>query len=104
MKFLRKPLNQVLEKLGAELQKQPYDHVLRDNERQPIAFQNVVEYIARNPERKQLVPPDRFRDYPYSGCLLPGYPDLTPFQPDFWELFDTLCSQLRHEGLAPNSS
>ncbi len=101
MKFLRKQLNLVLDKLGFQLQKQPYDHVLREDERQPVAFQNVVEYIARNPERKHLVPADGFREYPYTGCLLPGYPDLNPFQPDFWDMFDTLCSQLRREGLSP---
>ena len=104
MKFLRKQLNVVLEKLGAQLQKQPFDHVLREDERQPVAFQNVVEYIARNPERKQLVPLDGFREYPYTGCLLPGYPDLSPFQPDFWDVFDTLCSHLRREGLSPKPS
>ena len=99
VKYLRSQLHPVLEKLDVELQAQPYDHVLRDDERETTAFQNVVEYIARNPERKQLIPVDGFRDYPYSGCLIPGYPDLSPFQPDFWELFDQLCSKLRREGL-----
>ncbi len=99
MKFFRGQLKPVLEKLNVRLQDQPYDHVLRDDERQLTALQNVVEYIARNPERKQLVPLDGFRDYPYSGCLIPGYPDLKPFQPDYWNLFEQLTSQLRHHGL-----
>ncbi len=99
MRFLRGQINVVLGKLGHELQDQPYDHVLREDERQPKAFQNVVEYIARNPERKQLVPQDGFREYPYTSCLMPGYPDLSPFQSDFWSQFDVLYSQLRRDGL-----
>ena len=99
MKFLRGQLNPVLDKLHVRLQVQPYDHVLRDDERQLTAFQNVVEYIARNPERQKLVPLDGFRDYAYTGCLVPGYPDVKPFQPDFWDLFDRLYSKLRQQGL-----
>jgi len=26
-------------------------------------------------------------DWPFSGAVVPGYPDLYPFQEDFWELF-----------------
>lgn len=99
MKFLRRQLRPVLERLHVQLQNQPYDHVLREDERQLTALQNVVEYIARNPERKQLVPLDGFREYAYTGCLVPGYPDLKPFQPDFWSLFERLCSKLRQQGL-----
>ena len=99
MKFLRGQLHPILEKLHVQFQDQPYDHVLRDDERQPVALQNVVEYIARNPERKQLVPLDGYREYAYTGCLVPGYPDVKPFQPDFWDLFDRLYSKLRHQGL-----
>lgn len=99
MKFLRGQLKPILEKLHVRLQDQPYDHVLRDHERQLTALQSIVEYIVRNPERKQLVPLDGFRDYAYTGCLVPGYPDLKPFQPDFWNLFDRVYSKLRHQGL-----
>lgn len=99
MKFLRCQLNPILEKLAVRFQSQPYDHVLRDDERQMTALPNVVEYIARNPERKGLVPPDGFRDYPYTGCLVPGYPDLKPFQSGFWDLFNRIYSKLRRQGL-----
>jgi len=97
MKYLRKQLKPLLVMLGAFVQDQTYDHVLQEDERQPIAFQNIVEYIARNPERKNLVPVDGFREYPYTSCLVPGYPDLKPFQDDFWSLFDRLCGKLRSE-------
>lgn len=99
MKFFRRQLSPVLEKL----QDQPYDHVLREDERQPAALQAVVEYIARNPERKELVPTHSFREYDFTGCLIPGYPDLKPFQPDFWNLFDRIYSKLRHQGLVQSA-
>lgn len=88
-------MNPVLEKLNARLQQQPFDHVLRDDERAGIAFENVVEYIARNPERAGLVPIDGFRSYAFTGCLIPGYPELMPWQADFWERFWRICNYLK---------
>jgi len=41
-------LNPVLEKLGARFQQQPYDRVLPEKERERTAFENVLEYVARN--------------------------------------------------------
>jgi hypothetical protein len=73
--------------------------VLRDDERQEAAFQNVVEYIARNPERKGLVPANGFREYKYTGCLIPGYPELEMWQADFWPRFWRTYSFLRTSGL-----
>jgi putative transposase len=98
-RYFRKHLNPVLERLDCRFQQQPYDHVLREEERQPAAFEHVVEYIARNPERKQLVPHDRFRDYPYTGCLVPGYPELQLWQADFWDRFWRVYSYLGENGL-----
>lgn len=51
IKFFRAQLNPILEKLGARFQEQPYDHILNEEERAKSAFEDVVEYIARNPER-----------------------------------------------------
>lgn len=98
-KFFRAQLNPILEKLGARFQQQPYDHVLCEEERASSAFEQVVEYIARNPERAGLVPVDGFRDYKFTGCLMPGYPDLTPWQENFWDLFWRIYARLRAEGL-----
>ena len=98
-KFFRVQLNRILEKLGARLQEQPYDHVLREEDRERTAFENVVEYIARNPERADLVPPDGFQTYPYTGCLMPGYPDLSPWQDNYWDLFWRLYGKLSTKGL-----
>ena len=93
-------MNLVLMKLDAQLQKQPYDRVLRNDERQQDAFEGVAEYILRNPERWGLVPIDGFRDYQYSGCLVPGYPDLSPWQGDYWTRFWKLYSRLCNHGLS----
>jgi hypothetical protein len=99
MRFFRAQINPVAGKLGTRLQKQPYDHVLREEERAPSAFEQVVEYIARNPERADLVPPDKYHEYRYTGCLVPGYPDLSPWQDDYWEKFWRIYLKLQEEGL-----
>jgi len=99
-KYFRRHLNPVLEKLGCQLQSQPYDHVLRDDERGRTAFEEVAEYIARNPERKQLVGPDQFREYRFTGCLIPGYPELTLWQDDYWDRFWRTYSYFRQHGLS----
>jgi putative transposase len=98
MRYFRSRLNLLLQKQGAALQKQAFDHVLRPDERQQKAFAAVVEYIARNPERAGLVGPERFREYPHTNCLLPGFPEVTLWQPDFWERFERIVSSLRREG------
>ena len=87
VKYFRNRMGLVLEKRGFEFQHQAYDHVLQDNEREQTAFENTGEYIARNPERAGLVPEDGFREYPFTDCLLPGYPELHFQQTDFWERF-----------------
>lgn len=86
-RFLRKQMNLVLGKLGYSFQAEGYDHVLAEQERERTAFEDVVEYIARNPERAGLVRQDGFRDYPYTDCLLPGYPELHLWQADYWERY-----------------
>jgi hypothetical protein len=77
------------------LQKQPYDHVLTEEQCERDAFEAVGEYIARNPERAGLVGPDRYQQYPYTGCLVPGYPELNVWQSDYWERFWRVVSHLR---------
>lgn len=106
-RYFRKQLNPILEKVGARLQKQAYDHVLRDEERVRTGFEEVFEYIARNPERARLVPVDGFRKYQYTDCLVPGYPELKFAQLDFWDRFWRVYAHLRSHGLihcAPDDS
>ncbi|XZE17502.1 hypothetical protein SH449x_002776 [Pirellulaceae bacterium SH449] len=95
IKFFRTRVNEVLRKIGYELQLQGFDHVLKDHELEETAFEGVFEYIARNPERKQLVQEDHYAKYPYTSCIVPGYPELTLFSPDFWDRLDRIHSRLR---------
>lgn len=99
MKHFRTRLNDSLQRIDFELQDQPYDHVLQPEERQEVSFIETCDYIARNPERAGLVPVDGFASYPYSGYLVPGYPELKPFQADFWTRFDRTVAYLRKNGL-----
>jgi putative transposase len=98
-KFFRAQLNPILNKLGARFQQQPHDHVLRTEEQERSAFENVVEYIARNPERASLVAPGKFHEYRYTGCLMPGYPNLKRWQGNYWDLFWRIYASLRENGL-----
>ena len=99
IRHLRKRFNDSLSRIGYELQDQPYDHVLSEIERQETAFIATCDYIARNPERAGFVEVDRYAKYPFSGCLIPGYPELEPFQSDFWLRLDRSVSYLRKNGL-----
>ncbi|QDV26424.1 hypothetical protein [Aureliella helgolandensis] len=86
-KYFRKHVNETLGRIGFKFQHQPHDRVLRDDERQESAFEDLVDYVARNPERAKLVPQDGFASYKYTGCLVPGYPELRLWQDDYWPRF-----------------
>jgi len=68
-----------------KLQHQPFDSVLREEDRKGDAFADLVGYILRNPVRKGWV--DDWQDWPYSGAAFPGYPKLDPRKPYFWTDF-----------------
>ena len=98
MKHLRKDVNAWLSRIGFEFQLQPYDHVLRDEEMERDALETVIEYIARNPERAGIVSVDQFAAYPFTGCLIPGYPLMRLFESNSWErLWRTLAFLRRTE-------
>jgi len=84
MKFLRTHLEPALGG-GREWQHQPHDHVLRGEERRRNAFAGFCFYTLANPVRDELVKKES--DWPYSGAVIPGYPDLHPLADGFWELF-----------------
>lgn len=67
------------------LQLQAHDHVLREEERAHSAFQTVAHYILANPCRAGRC--DAWHEWPFSGCLVPGYPELEPRLDDYWERF-----------------
>ena len=68
-----------------QLSKQAYDNVLREDDRANDGFPNLIGYILRNPVRKNLV--STWQAWPYSGTILPGYPQLDPRKDYFWENF-----------------
>lgn len=87
MRHFRKAWNALLKdaKPAVALDLQAYDHVLTDDERGRRPFETICGYIFENPVRGNRV--ENFRDWPFSGCLAVGYPDLDPRQEDFHERF-----------------
>ena len=85
--YLRKHFNRELKasRPGYSLQKQPYDHVLKEHEREKGAFQSVANYSAQNPVRAGLV--EEASDHPYTDGLVPGYPELSFWMEDYWDRF-----------------
>ena len=90
--LLREAWNAELARGRRTLQKQPFDHVLRENERERGAFAAVASYIFENPVRAGLV--GQWQDYPFSDALIPGYPKCDPRDEDFWERFWRIYEQL----------
>jgi putative transposase len=88
----RKAWNQELNIAGNELQRQPFDHVLREEERERGAFVATAHYIFENPVRNKLCVD--WRDYSFSGALVPGYPDMDPRAGDYWERFWRVYAKL----------
>lgn len=74
------------------LQPKAHDHVLRENERAQDAFQKTAWYIAENPVRAGLA--TEWRTWPYCDCVVPGYPELAPREPDYWEHFWRVWNRL----------
>ena len=66
-------------------QKQAFDHVLRENERDQNAFAEIAGYILQNPVRAGLV--EHHQAWPFSGGLIPGYPDLEIESGEYWSRF-----------------
>jgi len=95
--FFRKQLKPLL--APVEWQDQPYDHVLREKDRERNAFQAAAWYILENPVRAGLV--KERGTYPHSGCFVLGYPDLSPFQDGYWELYWRIDGRLRKKQGAP---
>jgi putative transposase len=83
MAFLRTYLEPSLN--SATFQHQAHDHVLKDEERRRNAFAIICSYILNNPMRAELI--SRPEDWQYHGVVVPGYPEMTPFQDNFWPFF-----------------
>jgi REP element-mobilizing transposase RayT len=92
MAFFRTHLGSVL--APRRFQHQPYDHVLRQHERQRNAFAGVCNYILENPLRAELVMHPA--DWLFTGAILPGYPKVHPLERDYWPKFWNLYQRARH--------
>jgi putative transposase len=91
MAFLRTYLEP---KLGpARFQPQAQDEVLREEKRRKNAFAKVCFYIAANPVRAALVM--KPEDWSFTGCLVPGFPNLNPLAEDFWPKFWSIYEKSR---------
>lgn len=91
MAFLRTHLEPEL--APARFQPQAQDRVLRAEQRKRNAFTTVCFYVAANPVRAKLMAESDV--WPYTGCVLPGYPKLNPVADDFWPKFWRIHAVLR---------
>ena len=94
IRFLRRHSGDMLAETGHQWQPQAHDHLLRSEESHPKAYEALVHYIAHNPVRAGLVPDAR--DWPHTGAVIPGYPELKLWQPDFWHRYWRLRRSREH--------
>jgi putative transposase len=101
MKFFRAETKALLAPYA--WQRQPFDHVLKDDERKRGAFTAACHYVLENPVRQGLVA--HWQDYEFSGAMVPGYPSLDPRKDNFWELFWRIYMQstAQMDALAPKA-
>jgi putative transposase len=91
MVFLRTHLEPELS--PAKFQPQAQDEVLREEQRKRNAFAKVCFYIAANPVRAELIGEKEI--WPFTGCLVPGYPKLNPMADDYWSKYWRIYSKMR---------
>ena len=91
MAFLRTYLEPELS--PAKFQPQPQDEVLRAEQRKRNAFTKVCFYIAANPVRAKFIGGKEI--WPFTGCIIPGYPKLNPLDEDYWSKFWRIFAKLR---------
>jgi hypothetical protein len=91
--FFRRQWNERLKVIGFQLQKQPYEHVLRDQERDLRAFEETCVYVMKNPEQAGLV--NSWRDWVFGGALIAGFPWVDPRERDYWRKFWTAYNSMR---------
>jgi REP element-mobilizing transposase RayT len=89
--FFHKYSGRTLIPRGVAWQKQAWDVVLRERDRERGALTSTAFYIAENPVRKNLVA--HTADWTWSGAQAAGYPDLDWRMPDYhvrmWKIYET---------------
>ena len=96
VRFIRRHAARALPN-GTAYQKQAHDHVLREAEREQGAFAALAYYITENPVRAGLCA--QAGDWPWSGCIVPGYPDLTLHDEEYWPRFWRIHASLAERPL-----
>jgi hypothetical protein len=88
--FFRKYLALQLRAHNYGLQRQAWDVVLGEKERERDAVLKEVFYITENPVRQSIVP--NAMDWPFTGSQAAGYPDLDWRRRDFetaiWTIYE----------------
>lgn len=92
MRFLRRHTNHLLKETGNLLQPQSHDHVLRQRERDLHTFEEIAYYLTQNPVRAGLA--ERAKEWPHTGAVIPGYPELKLWNEDFWMRYWRLMNSL----------
>ena len=96
IKFLRAQTGPFLK--PAKFQHQAHDHVLTTKERQRRAFSLAcADYVLLNPLKDELI--KKPADWPYLGAVIPGYPRVNPFDPDYWPWFWRHYYAVREPGI-----
>tara|TARA_B100000029_G_scaffold341119_1_gene333379 strand:- start:1361 stop:1717 length:357 start_codon:yes stop_codon:yes gene_type:complete len=93
-KFFRRHSNRILRSHDVQWQSQAYDRVLRERELERAGFEDLATYIIENPVRAGITGVGHEANYPYTGCMIPGYPELQPTASDYWDMFWRLYSLL----------
>jgi putative transposase len=83
VRFVRLHTARLLAQTGHRWQSWAYDHVLREEECEKDGFVRIADYIRDNPVRAGLV--SEARNWPWSGAVVPGYPELVLWQEDYWD-------------------
>jgi REP element-mobilizing transposase RayT len=95
--FFRRHMNAVLGDRGVKFQRQPWDAVLKEKDRERDAVLRAAFYVVENPARAGLV--SESRDWPYSGSQVAGYPRFDWRDADFpekvWRIYDAEIRRLR---------
>ncbi len=86
--FFRRFFNAALKPAGYQLQKQPWDAVLREKDRERGALVSASYYITENPARAGLTP--IATEWSFSGSIAAGYPEFDWRQKDFGERLWTI--------------
>lgn len=86
--FFRRFFNAALKARGYELQRQPWDTVLGEKDRERGAVVSASYYITENPVRAGLAP--TAVEWPFSGSIAAGYPEFDWRQKDFAERLWTI--------------